>query len=247
MQGIDLATTQFVWVMTKTDKERLQEEPPAIRADLTELNPELQAEIERSAEHRARRYDYYQDIEYIGTLTGGECRVHHVVFGDNHTVPQEGYAVPTARGLSALRGHAAEWSALQAFWDTARPEHGVQILAGWRIADWLPMLVCKSMQYGIAVPDQYRTDPMKRFNTVDNVLSVEVLYTQNNRSPGRPLPELADLLTWWNVQQVTGLPYPTDKQLRELDEKGWTDVGCRAVEQYLHGMRDLVARYYGYA
>ena len=50
---------------------------------------------------------------------------------------------------------------------------------------------------------------------------------------------------WWRFS-ATGLPFPSEKELSELDMRGWTTVGCRAVEKLLWGMQYLVEKYYGY-
>jgi len=246
MQGIDLGQVMFIWANVEQDTSKLEDEPPVLPAHVQAAPPEAQAHMEARFVRKAQFFDAYRTVRSVSMLLDQAC-VHLV-----NPIAQAGWptgpcSVGTGHGASDLNSGDEAWL-VDAFWGNANANtFGASCLAGWQIdTRTIPLMIGKAMYYDIAVPDGYLMDPLKRWPTTGTILSVDALYHQGIRGDLRPLPELADLLEWWGVQNNGNVAYPLPHELAKASFETWRQVGCRSVELYLYGMRDIVRKYYGY-
>jgi hypothetical protein len=260
MQSIDLSRTLFVQATWSPNPVRLKEDPPfQVRGeadDMTDHDLEIEDLINQGERKQARRYDYYRDIVHVSFVTPNPGRqrgsaYHFIVSPDAYAAQPERFEHKTgtlrtdANPITYVQYFADEAEMLRAFWSGLDPQCGTHWVAGWNIIHGIwPQMVGKALQYRIPVPDQFRADPLRRYQD-PNILAIDTIYTQGVYFKARPLPQLADLVEWWALPTEDTLPPLSRKQIAELKPDQWLSYGCRALEKQLHCMIDLAEYYYG--
>jgi hypothetical protein len=111
-------------------------------------------------------------------------------------------------------------------------------IVGWKLqGEVWPMLVNKAVNCGTRCPRNLRTDPTKRYTTVDKLYDVSNIYTQGANFQRR-LPALADALRYWG--QAANYQ-PPSKILDAVCSQ--PALAARMIEPYLDGMAKVALEY----
>ena len=260
MQTLDRQSLTYVMFVYRENGDAVCDDPP--RLPFTVDDAGARAAIAKSMASRALRYDMYRELMLVSTLSYGapgtgleirhvfNCGDHrewtpeHFVFGGH------GFGEPGVAGTRTITETDSEAKLVEAV--CAQMFEGLDELdsgevlgsrkfVGWQLqTSFLPMLVNKAMAYGVRTPRSIRSDPMRKYSTVDVVLDLANLYSQGVGYQIRPLPSLGDVLKYWNP----GL----DSEFMEAhviadavcDGDGKAEL---EVEKYLLAMKDATERY----
>ena len=235
----DLQNMVMVYMVRRTDNDRIKTEPPGLDFELDDTE-HIKTLVANNIKH-AYRYDYYQDIKQISFAYGREF-LHFLACDAASEVIALGNSIITvSEGERGLLTDAA------AFINTVHREIEHQVLhgsvfAGWHIMDSIwPILVNKCFRYNIALPGSLKSDPMRRYQAVDYLWSVDQIYQQGVRY-GRSSPSLEDTLVYWGYGERSKYP-----GVKTLNNAICNDpvAAAKQAEIYLLDMRCAVYDYYG--
>lgn len=241
MHGIDINNTVFITAVTAVNEERLKLDPPQSIVCDDPVAVAAGYKLDNETIRRARRYDHYNDIKVMSMRTGGKC--YHMVSAE--ALPQmartgSGFKMPDNAVF-----YANELAILRELWERNCLLNTA--VAGWKLDDFLPLLVYKGIWYRLNVDDRFKMDPASSaYPVIPGLLRVETIYQQSVRDNRRPLPAITDLYSWWNIPLPWNAPSLTRDDLSKLTPENWCQYGFRAIENMLFAQEYLVRTYYGY-
>lgn len=213
----------------------------------SELNEERMIDILPTGEYKgedAKKWDIYRDLVQVSFHHAN--RYHHFFLCDKFA------DIPIKEECNRVIGlydseEALVRAAMTFMWDAyggERPDGrpGYQrYLVGWRthLQGW-PMLVNRCIKYRIPVLRAMRTDPEKKWPTIYSLVDIAGMYLQGS-GDARNLPDLADLLRYWNVgpKKFTLLP---EKMAQAICDTPQAVID--AIEPYLAAMHQVACDYY---
>lgn len=238
---INLAETLYIYATTRFDEALAKLEPPAF-AVIDENTPEDVVTLLKTAGNSAaRQYDKYKELFQLSCMHGNE--VLHLALVDDENVGTFNVMVEHSSRKSTLKQVATEGELVAAFWDWFTDKQPV-VVAGWRTSQLWAMLVNKALKYKIPVPSEWRQSPMKKWSTVDRLLDISNLYLQGVTPAVRLMPDLQDVLDYWEVAVPNRhiFQYPTQKELRAAKDSDWGHLVAQ-LEMYLDGMEQVLLDY----
>jgi len=224
---INIMNIGFLHVVWAPNPKRLKMDPPfkCLPGNNDTGDPELDKIQIDNETRQAKRYDYYRDIKSVSLLTRTDARRETGQF--RH--------FKVGNGIS-------EFEMLTAFWAFIS-ENYISHLAGWNITHCaFPMLIGKSMQYGVQVPGIFLPNPFKRYQD-PAICDLSALYTQCSYQKARPLPDINDLGSWWGLQTDNALPPVSALQLSELLDEEMDQYGYASIEKSLDISADMLLLY----
>lgn len=239
---INLAETMYIYATTRFDAELAKLEPPAF-ATIDENTPEDVVTLLKTAGNSAaRQYDKYKELFQLSCMYGDEV-LHLVLVDDDQRAGVSDVMMENDPRKITLRQVATEGELVAAFWDWFMAKQPV-IIAAWRTAQLWALLVNKALKYKIPVPADWRQNPMKKWTTTERLLDVSNLYLQGVTPAVRPMPDLQDVLDYWDVpvRHRHILQYPTQKELRAAKDEDWGHL-VFGLGMYLDGMQRVLQDY----
>ena len=239
MSFIDPDQLLIVYLTTQANKERLDENPPRLPFDVQD--PVFQKELLDGAKRTATAYDYYKDIIQLSFFHIGTDVKQHFMFCDTMGALPEAPENVSVFNVEANLVQASSNYLMGMFQETDTGiSLGAPILTGWKVqTDIWPIIANKSMAYNMWVPSALKTNPLKRFSTIDCLLDVSNVYSQGINMSMRKLPFVGDALRYWGYQDIE---YPTPDKVRDLV---CTDpvAAAKQIEPYLEALHDVMLRY----
>lgn len=234
----DLSNVIVIHMLTRVNHERIDECPPGL--DFAVEDPEHMKVLIDNARKGAYQYDQYTDLVAISCLHAGNY--YHFLWCEE--APRI-----TNEGNTIIRVSSSERDVIADFLLFLREIH-VEVadtvihnaaLAGWHMRSMWGLLVNKAFSYRLSLPHSLMSDPMRKFQSVDNIIAVDSMYTQGCNYERRP-PSLGDVLTYWGYGERSSY-----KSQGELNNAICTnsEYAAAGLEVYLRGMRNAVDDYYG--
>lgn len=235
----DLQNMVMVYMVKRKNLERIETEPPGLNFELDDTD-HMKTMVGKKVSE-AYVYDYYNDILQISFANGREFLHFVACDASPEVIAKDNSIITVSEGEDGLLRDAAMYVSSVHREIDHRVMHG-SVFAGWKIRDWIwPLIVNKCFRYNVILPESLVSDPMRNFQAVDYLLSVDQIYQQGVRY-GRSLPALEDALVYWGYGERS--KYPGVKTLNNAICTDPVDAAKQA-ETYMIDMRRAVYDYYG--
>ena len=254
MQPVDSKDLTYIMFCYREDADAIIDDPPELPFIVDDSA--ARKNIARTMSTRSLKYDIYRELTMVSMLTsttgGMDHDVTHV-FNCADLEPEESEERADCGLLSFNRVvniYPSERelvekvcnlmvSSLDEF-DTGEVL-GSGKFVGWQLGvTFMPMLVNKALSYGVKAPRSIRSNPFRKYSTVDVAIDLANIYSQGVGYQMRPLPSLGDTLKFWNPEIGTDLR-PIHEFSGLVCED--SDKAKSESEKYLLAMKSATERY----
>lgn len=232
------------FMSTRVNEIKLVEEPPLLRAEITDL--EQKQRVEDIMVLSAKSWDIYRDLVQLSFYWNG--RSYHFMLCDDPNWNKAGE--PSLDEPERLVMYFSDESELirgvfmfldEVFGEiNGRPMYD-RVIVGWRMyAEIWPFLVNRALKYRIPVCRELLVGVDNRWPTTRYLGDFANIYLQGGQP--RKLPGLADLLRFWGFGYDDRTPLPEDMGTAICDDPVGTAM---EIEHYLKDMHAVLCLYYG--
>lgn len=228
----------YIALNTKFNQELAEQEPPSFAKQKNDMSPDIAAMLIEAGVRSAKKLDRYCPITHIGTLYNSQY-THFVLKSDNtewvsNTQNQKVYFFKEEKNL------------IKAFIDYYNTKI-VSIVVGWETHTLWAIIINRLIKYRIPIADEIKQDPFVRYHTNKKLLSVANIYQQAVIPSMRNLPELEDVLIFWDIN-MPELGYSkllTSEDLSNANIDDWmSDPFTRNASWQLVALEAVINIYY---